>query len=83
MATIPVMFRFWEGEVTAVFPTMPYDNRRPPLISDIMSYAHTGQHGCAAWSWVALSRPATEIESAPLLHELQRIYHEHTLLVIP
>lgn len=78
MSTIPVMFRFSDGEVTAVFPTLPDRNDS----DDVTCYAHLGQHSCASWSWIAESRAATDNEATELLLELMRVYHDHSLLVI-
>jgi hypothetical protein len=70
MQTIPIMFRFYQAEVTAVVPTLPYD---PSRGSDLTAYSQLGQHGVAAWEWIAQMRPASEEEYGPLLTELQRI----------
>lgn len=77
---LPVMYRWHGGEVTAVFPTLPYRDGVPE--PDVACYAHLGQHGCASWAWVADSRPATGAEYASLHAELLQIYHDYELTVI-
>ena len=79
MQSLPVMFRFSRDEVTAIFPTLPYDESRA---TDVTAYAHIGQHGVAAWDWIAETRPAKESEYAPLLTELRQVYHDYKLIVI-
>lgn len=79
MSTIPVMFRFQgDGEVTAIFPTLPFRDGS----DDVTCYAHVGQHSCASWGWIAETRAATDIEATSLLMELTRVYHDHSLLVV-
>lgn len=74
MESLPVIFRAdksgdFKGEVTAIFPTIPADNR-----GNLTCYAHIGQHGGASLDWYRTTRPATETESADLLKELRAIY---------
>jgi hypothetical protein len=69
---LPVIFRadFDSGEITAVFPTLPHDER-----SDLVTcYAHVGQHGACSKDWFMGTRNATLGELQPLLRELQSIY---------
>jgi len=79
MQSLPIMFRVHEGEVTAIFPTLPHNSR---LSTDVTVYVHVGQHSSASWEWIAQTREATETEYVPLLRELVQIYHDCTLLVI-
>jgi len=71
---IPVLFRAersgpHEGEVTAVFPTVPSDH-----MGAFTVYDHIGQHGSGDWGWYNQTRPATPAEYASLLRELRGIY---------
>lgn len=71
---LPVIFRAErsgnsEGEVTAVFPTLPGDNEYYFLV-----YAHVGQHGSGSQAWYYGTRPARPEEYAELLQELRDIY---------
>lgn len=68
--TLPVIFRKSEGEVTAVFPTLPHDQTGRHLTV----YAHVGQHGGAAWNWYSRTKAARPDEYADLLAELEGIY---------
>lgn len=78
MAQTPVLFRIdtrpkaYDGpddEPIAVFPTIPGS---PGMMT---CYARVGQHGSAAYAWLAdrTHRPATPKEYAPLLRELRRV----------
>lgn len=67
---LPVIFRFWEGEVIALFPTIPEVLGG----SLIRSYMHIGQHGAASRLMTSEGRPATPEEYADLLAELRGIY---------
>ncbi len=70
---LPVIFRRdrgKHGEVTAVFPTLPYSAQGLYWTC----YAHMGQHGSCGIDWLRRTRPATPEEYAPLLRELQGIY---------
>lgn len=78
MRTFPVMFRFSDGEVTAIFPTLPYRDGS----DDVTCYARLGQHGGASWGWIAETRAATDYEAMPLLIELMGVYHDHSFLVV-
>lgn len=75
MESLTVIFRAdkagrHKGEVTAIFPTLPWNNA-----GDLTAYAHIGQHGAASLAWYyADTRPARPDEFAPLLRELQQIY---------
>lgn len=77
MQKLPVIFKLCEGEVTAVFPTLPGTN--DPW--SMTCYAHIGQHSSASIEWVRTAKPATPAQYAPLLRELQSIYHEYELVV--
>ena len=71
--TVTVVFRVWPdllgGDVIALFPSVPYDNR-----GAIMSYQHIGQHGAADYPHVIRATwPATPAEYAPLERELRQI----------
>ncbi len=71
--SLPVIFRRdrgKHGEVTAVFPTLPYS----ALGLNWTCYAHMGRHGSCGIDWLRRTRPATPEEYAPLLRELQGIY---------
>lgn len=72
----PVLFRKFEGEVTAVFPTIPGDN--DPLT--MTCYAHIGQHGSAHEAWVRQAKPAVPTEYADLLEELQSIGYSNLVI---
>jgi hypothetical protein len=64
-----VVFRFWKGEVIALFPYI-IDNAK----GHVMSYMHVGQHGGADYSGIIRdSRPATPSEMLPLYQELESI----------
>jgi hypothetical protein len=67
--TIPVIFRKSAGEVVAVFPTEPCNDR-----GDLTVYARIGQHSGASWSWYRSTKKATAEEFLPLLLELRQIY---------
>lgn len=70
---IPVIFRAdrsgeFKGDVTAVFPTMPYDIQGTMM----ECYAHVGQHGGCSWAWYHTTRPAKPDAYKPLLTELEQ-----------
>lgn len=68
----PVIFRVWKGrgDVIALFPTIPDDNRG----YNVMSYEHVGQHGGASMRTMAeKTRPAKPSEYANLKQELEQI----------
>lgn len=74
VSELPVIFRAErsgpaKGEVTAVFPTEPFNTA-----GDFTVYAHIGQHGGGSLGWYRGTRPATESEYAELLRELRGIY---------
>ena len=70
MEKIPVVFRKSQGEVTAVFPTLPAD-----LDGRLMTcYAHIGQHGGASHLWYNTTKRAKPEEYADLLEELKYLY---------
>ena len=76
MDSVRVIFRADKfGEVVAVFPDA--EGRSDPNrrgASRLNCYAHVGQHGDASAGWYRTTRPATEVEYAPLLAELRGIY---------
>lgn len=58
------------GDVVAIFPEIPADR----CGYEVTVYEHIGQHGGGdRQAMVAITRPATDAEAAPLLRELQRI----------
>lgn len=69
----PTIFRrYRDGEVVALFPTIPADDR-----GHCSSYIHLGQHGAANPAHViAHTRPALPDEYAELLTELTGIGYE-------
>lgn len=68
---LPVIFRKdASGEVTAVFPTEPFDMAG----TELRVYAHVGQHGGASFGWYHGSRKACSREYKALLRELRGIY---------
>lgn len=81
METLPVIFRAersgdFEGEITAVFPTLPWDNS-----GNLTTYAHMGQHSGGSMGWYYETRPARPAEYASLLAELRAIYKPTKLMV--
>ena len=72
---VPVVLRVLrdggnDGEVFALFPTLPSD----AYGRYCTAYALVGQHGGADyWHCIRASRPATANESASLVRELERI----------
>jgi hypothetical protein len=76
----PVIFRKKFGEITAVFPTLPWS-----LSGDTVTvYAHVGQHGQADWGWYNSTKAVKPEEYASLLSELEgfgyrlRVYRKRT-----
>ena len=70
-----VIFRYWKGEVIALFPYIPATR------GHCLSYQHIGQHSGADYSGiVATSRPATPKEYTALKTELQSIGYNLTIL---
>lgn len=68
-ATPTIFRRYPDGEVVALFATVPAD-----LYGHCSSYVHVGQHGAANPQHViANTRPATPDEYADLMHELMEI----------
>lgn len=67
---LPVIFRFYRGELLALFPTEPASWHG----HDITCYAHVGQHSSACRSLLQRGRPAKPDEYADLLAELRGIY---------
>lgn len=66
---IPVIFRVWEKELCAYFPTLTWAGPHT-----ITCYAHIGQHGGADRACLQKGRLATPEEYADLLRELRGIY---------
>lgn len=67
-----------KGDVVAIFPEIPADRRG----YEVVTYEHLGQHGSGdRHAMVAITRPATGTEAAPLLRELQRIGYTELQLV--
>lgn len=62
--------RFKDGDVIALFPTLPGTNDWP---NDCQSYQHIGQHGAASVFLTLETKPATQSEYAELAAELNRI----------
>jgi hypothetical protein len=68
-----VVFRFWRGEVIALFPEVPSDVNGYYC----ESYQHVGQHSGADYNGIIReSRPATPAEYADLHAELTRIGYD-------
>jgi len=74
---IPVIFRVYEGEVTAVFPTPTGspDN----MYSTCQCYTHVGQHGSCSKGFYVKTKAASLDESSDLLSELEGIYGQDAL----
>ena len=72
---VEVIFRWWEGDVIALFPTIPATYRLDySKNSNVSSYQHIGQHGESNGDGIMEnSRPATLKEYADLLEELTKI----------
>lgn len=74
MKTI-VVFRFWKGEVIALFPEDIADQE-----GNCSSFMHVGQHGAADYEGiVARSRPATPAEYENLAKELSSSPYHYDL----
>ena len=82
--TVRMVFRVWRGEVIALMPELPYNERSlRPLArarygqNTVTSYMHMGQHGGADYRVIiARSRPARAEEYEPLLLELTRLGYD-------
>lgn len=61
----PVLFRLSDGEVTAVFPTIPDGE------GGMMCYAHIGQHSGCSFGWYRTTKCAAQY--ADLQAELESI----------
>lgn len=74
-----IVFRkFNDGEIIALFPELPWDNR-----GNVTSYLHNGQHGPADYNGVIIKTIlATEDEYKALLRELVDIIGYDDLKVI-
>lgn len=74
----PVVFRWWQGSVIALFPA---EHHHPnPNLCD--SYQHVGQHGSANYHIIVwTSRPATPDEYASLKRELESAPYHYQLKV--
>jgi hypothetical protein len=76
MSVIDIQFRKLKGEIICVFPyTICSD-------TDVMCYAHVGQHSACDVFINNFSKPATKEEYKDLLAEVTRIYSDTTLRVI-
>ena len=74
-----VIFRYWQGDVIALFVDEPSDVRR---WYNCESYMHIGQHGGANPHWIIMhSRPATTAEYAPLKKELESDPYNYKLII--
>lgn len=63
----PVIFRkFNDGEVIALFPSVPAGQNQ----NECMSYVHNGQHGAASLAIIFDTKPARPAEYKPLFNEL-------------
>lgn len=79
----PVLFRKrrgkqYEGEITAVFPTVPGTYE----FHTCTCYAHVGQHGSCDFGWYAKTRPATPEEYASLKRELESAPFGYRLKIV-
>lgn len=69
-----VIFRYWRGEVIALFPEIPSDSY---MWFNCLSYMHMGQHSAASPRIIIYnSRPATPDEYADLKQELESIGYD-------
>lgn len=66
----PVIFRVLDGEVIAIFPTIPGSH---DLRGTCSSYQHIGQHGACDVNIGTRARLATRAEYMPLKKELQQL----------
>jgi hypothetical protein len=66
----PVLFRKSDGEIVAVFPTLPANDLH------MVCYAHVGQHGECSHEWYRTTKSASEPEYASLKRELEAIGYE-------
>lgn len=70
-----VIFRWFDGDVIALFPELPASFQEPWLCD---SFMHMGGHSAADCAMVIhRSRPATEAEYAPVKAELESAYDYH------
>jgi hypothetical protein len=67
METTAVQFRLFKGEVIAVFP---YEIESS---TNVMCYAHNGQHSGCVWDINNFSKAAAEAQYLPLKNELEQI----------
>ena len=74
---LPVIFKRYGNEVTALFPTIPGTN--DPFTCTC--YAHIGQHGSASEAYAAMRPAAKPSEYADLMAELRGIYDDCELVV--
>lgn len=78
--TTRVLFRVERGrtrEVTAVFPDLAQG-----WGTDVMCYAHVGQHGSCSMEWLRGTRPAKPEEYADLKAELEAEPYGYNLVVL-
>lgn len=72
-----VVFRYWRGNVIALFPEIPSD----AMGLYCQSYEHVGQHGGADYQGIIRrSRPATKNEYQDLAHELRQVGYKLTVV---
>lgn len=64
-----VVFRKFEGNVTALFPLEPGSNNA----YDMTCYSHVGQHSAADMLWVRKTKPAKIAEYWDLARELTHL----------
>ena len=74
---IPVLFRVYQGELCAYFPSEAWGDNL------MTCYAAVGQHGGACPSFLHRGRPATPDEYSVLLAELRDIYEHEPGGIIP
>lgn len=79
MKTTKVIFRYWSGNVIALFPEEPADQQGIYCTS----YQHVGQHGAADPNMVVYySKPATPEQYADLKRELEGKPYNYKLVVV-
>lgn len=73
-----VFRRYFDEQIIALFPDVPWSGRR----DEITSYMHLGQHGAANYRHVvATTKPATKKESAGLLNELRQVGYNNIRVI--
>lgn len=71
---LPVIFRMWDGEVTAIFPTLPGTN---DYTLTCMCYAHIGQHSSCTTDFMSCTSPALPDDYKDLYEELRELYEDN------